>query len=103
MVARRAKQLINGAKPMVEIEAQNPLTIAIEEVNQGLVTLEMLDNVNIYLTEETKIQEEGENSEEVDGELEVTEEQSEIETAPEKISEPEVEETSEPDDTESKK
>ncbi len=51
IVARRAKQLINGAKKLVDIEAENPLTIAIEEVNRGLVTPELLDNVNFYLEE----------------------------------------------------
>jgi len=49
IVAKRAKQLINGAKPLVDIGVQNPLTIAIEEANRGLITIEMLDEANIYL------------------------------------------------------
>ena len=104
IVARRAKQLINGAKPLVEIEAQNPLTIAIEEVNRGLVTMELLDNVNIFLSEATEFQEGEENAEETTDEndenkldLELTEEN---ETTPEETVEPEAVEAKDPDKTE---
>ncbi|MCK4890608.1 MAG: DNA-directed RNA polymerase subunit omega [Candidatus Aminicenantes bacterium] len=103
IVARRAKQLINGAKPLVEIEAQNPLTIAIEEVNRGLVTMEMLDSVNIYLAESSEFQEEEESAEETADEneldLELTEEN---ETTPEETVEPEEVEMKNPDQTETK-
>ncbi len=104
IVARRAKQLINGAKPLVEIEAQNPLTIAIEEVNQGLVTMKLLDSVNIYLAEATEFLKKEENSEETADEnelnLELTEEKDKIEIAPEETVEPEDVETKNPDMTE---
>jgi len=66
IVAKRAKQLINGAKPLVDHEAQNPLTIAIEEVRQGLVTAEILDSVNLYLNEVSQIEEESGETEELD-------------------------------------
>ena len=91
IVARRAKQLINGAKPLVEIEAQNPLSIAIEEVNRGLVTIELLDEVNIYLAEVTEFQEEEENTEET------ADENKEV---PEETVEPENVEKKDPDMTE---
>lgn len=87
IVARRAKQLINGAKPMVEIEAQNPLTIAIEEVNRGLVTMELLDDVNIFLKEATEFNKdadgEAEESKDETGDLEQTENEVEPVTEPE--------------------
>ncbi len=51
MVARRAKQLINGAKKMVDVEAENPLTIAIQEVDSGKVNYELMNDVNYYMTE----------------------------------------------------
>ncbi|MCK5003797.1 MAG: DNA-directed RNA polymerase subunit omega [Candidatus Aminicenantes bacterium] len=106
IVARRAKQLINGAKPLVEIDAQNPLTIAIDEVNRGLVTMEMLDSVNIYLAESSEFQEEEESAEETADEneldLELTEENNKIEVAPEETVEPEEVEMKNPDQTETK-
>ena len=87
IVARRAKQLINGAKPMVEIEAQNPLTIAIEEVNRGLVTMELLDDVNIFLKEASEFNKdadgEAEESKDETGDLEQTENEVEPVTEPE--------------------
>jgi len=33
LASRRAKQLINGDKKRVELKAENPLTIALEEIN----------------------------------------------------------------------
>ena len=38
MVARRARQLIEGAQPLLEREGQKPIGIAIEEIDRGLVT-----------------------------------------------------------------
>jgi len=95
IVARRAKQLINGAKPLVEIEAQNPLTIAIDEVNKGLVTMEMLDNVNIYLAEPTELSLEEETAEGKEGELELPEEKAKVEIAPEETKDSDLKETKE--------
>ena len=92
IVAKRAKQLINGAKQLVEIEAQNPLTIAIEEVRQGLVTAELLDSVNIYLKEASILDvEDGEVQEvdETDMELPVENKETGIELVEEKDTEPE--------------
>ncbi len=41
-VSQRAKQLIRGAKKLVDIRAGNPLTIAIKEFEEGLITEELL-------------------------------------------------------------
>jgi len=99
IVARRAKQLINGAKPLVDMDAQNPLTIAIEEVTRGLVTMELLDSVNIYLKEVNLLKEE-ENSEieitEADeAEMELDDDEDDVEPVPEESSEEEDEESDE--------
>ena len=37
--ARRARQLINGAAPMVEVSYQKPLSIAVEELYQSKVKI----------------------------------------------------------------
>jgi len=37
--AKRAKQLVNGAKPLVETDKRKPLSIAIEEMCQGKVKI----------------------------------------------------------------
>ncbi len=37
-VAERARQLQNGAMPLVEVKIANPLTVAIDEIVQGKVT-----------------------------------------------------------------
>jgi len=37
--AKRAKQLVNGAKPLVETDSRKPLSIAIEEMCQGKVKI----------------------------------------------------------------
>ncbi|MDV3428643.1 MAG: DNA-directed RNA polymerase subunit omega [Bacillota bacterium] len=37
ITARRARQLIEGSKPLVDIDSTKPVTIAINEINQSLV------------------------------------------------------------------
>jgi DNA-directed RNA polymerase subunit omega len=39
-VAKRARQLNAGAKPLVDIDSKNPTTIALHEISAGLVTIE---------------------------------------------------------------
>lgn len=39
-IAERAKQLQNGALPLVEVKVPNPITVAIDEVLQGKVNFE---------------------------------------------------------------
>ena len=43
LTARRAKQLVAGSKKKIEINAENPLTIAMQEIFQGKVKFEILD------------------------------------------------------------
>ncbi|AWI03937.1 DNA-directed RNA polymerase subunit omega [Clostridium drakei] len=38
MTAKRARQLIEGAEPMVRITSTKPVTIAINEISQGVIT-----------------------------------------------------------------
>jgi DNA-directed RNA polymerase subunit omega len=38
-VAERARQLQNGATPLTEVKAPNPLSVAIDEIVQGKVTI----------------------------------------------------------------
>ncbi|MGG7143749.1 DNA-directed RNA polymerase subunit omega [Clostridium nigeriense] len=40
VTSKRARQLINGSKPLVETKSKKPLTIAINEVNEGEVGYE---------------------------------------------------------------
>ena len=40
VTSKRARQIIAGSNPLVEIDSQKPLTIAINEVNEGKVTYE---------------------------------------------------------------
>lgn len=37
LAARRAKQLVNGARKKIDMIAENPLTVAMEEINQGRI------------------------------------------------------------------
>jgi DNA-directed RNA polymerase omega subunit len=48
LVSKRAKQLINGSRKRVEMKAENPLTIAMEEFHQGKI------NFNILMEEQDK-------------------------------------------------
>lgn len=43
LAAKRAKQLVAGAKKRVDTNAENPLTIAIEEIYQGKVKFRILE------------------------------------------------------------
>jgi DNA-directed RNA polymerase subunit omega len=42
LVAMRAKQLVKGAKPKIDFKAENPLTLAIEEINQGKIHFHLI-------------------------------------------------------------
>lgn len=37
-VAKRARELVDGAKPLVDDTGKKPIAIAVEEIRQGLVT-----------------------------------------------------------------
>ena len=43
LVARRAKQLIGGARRKIEIKTDNPLTVAMEEFRQGKIDFNVLN------------------------------------------------------------
>ena len=51
LAAKRGKQLVAGAKKRVDTNAENPLTIAIEEIYQGKVKFRILEE-NEQLMEE---------------------------------------------------
>ena len=51
-VAERARQLQSGTTPLVEVRTPNPLTVAIDEINQGKVTFIMHENGVVELTEQ---------------------------------------------------
>ena len=53
LVARRAKQLIGGAKRKVDIKAENVLTIAMEEFRQGKIDFDVLNQDPSLLNEES--------------------------------------------------
>lgn len=36
--SRRARQLMDGAQSLIEDDEQKPLTLAIEEINRGLIS-----------------------------------------------------------------
>lgn len=40
VTSKRARQIIGGAEPLEDANSKKPLTIAINEVNDGLVTYE---------------------------------------------------------------
>lgn len=54
LVARRAKQLIGGAKRKIDIKAENVLTIAMEEFKQGKIDFDILNQDPNLLNEETQ-------------------------------------------------
>lgn len=38
MVAKRARQLVDGAQPLIEGEEKKPIAAAIEEIQHGMIT-----------------------------------------------------------------
>ncbi|MGN0144552.1 MAG: DNA-directed RNA polymerase subunit omega [Clostridium sp.] len=43
LTSKRARQIIDGSKPQVDAHSNKPLTIAINEVNQGAIKFEVVD------------------------------------------------------------
>ncbi|TMI74672.1 MAG: DNA-directed RNA polymerase subunit omega [Bacillati bacterium ANGP1] len=41
VAAKRARQLKDGALPMVEVDSGNPVTVALEEIAAGKIRFEM--------------------------------------------------------------
>jgi DNA-directed RNA polymerase subunit omega len=52
LAAKRGKQLVAGAKKRVDTNAENPLTIAIEEIFQGKVKIKLLEENEQIMDEE---------------------------------------------------
>ena len=42
ITSKRARQIIEGSKPLIDVDKNKPLTVAINEVNSGLITYETL-------------------------------------------------------------
>jgi DNA-directed RNA polymerase subunit omega len=62
LVARRAKQLIGGARKKIDFKSDNPLSVSMEEFRQGKIDFDVLNEVesifgpdaeNLELTAET--------------------------------------------------
>ncbi|MCK4761858.1 MAG: DNA-directed RNA polymerase subunit omega [Candidatus Aminicenantes bacterium] len=52
LAAKRAMQLVGGSKKRVNIDAENPLTIALEEIYQGKVSFQVFDEEQMLLTQD---------------------------------------------------
>ena len=37
--AKRARQIVNGDEPLVDGDSEKPLSVAIEELNQGMIKI----------------------------------------------------------------
>ncbi len=65
LAAKRAKQIMKTGKKKVDIKAFNPLTVALEEIRQGLVTYETIiedEKNSIINLGETEVLEKGNES-----------------------------------------
>lgn len=52
LAAKRAKQIVNGAKKKVDIKAENPLSVAIEEISHGKINFHILESEEPQYTQE---------------------------------------------------
>ena len=43
VTSRRARQIIDGAKPLTSVSSKKPLTIAVNEVNEGAISYHKTD------------------------------------------------------------
>ena len=46
VTSRRARQIIDGAKPLTSVSSKKPLTLAINEVNEGEISYHKWDEGN---------------------------------------------------------
>ena len=63
--AKRAKQLVNGSRKKIDMTAENPLSVAVEEVYQGKIKYKILSedemerlNTNFYSVPAGAVEEE---------------------------------------------
>lgn len=70
LVARRAKQLIGGARRRLDVKSDNPLTVAMEEFRQGKIDFDVLNEEdNLFSLEDEALAETAEPvAEELEGE-----------------------------------
>jgi len=54
LVARRAKQLIGGARKKIDFKSDNPLTVAMEEFKQGKIDFDVLNEVESIFGSDTE-------------------------------------------------
>ncbi len=47
VAAKRARKLANGAEPLVEWENDKPTVVALREIAEGLITQEILDEIEL--------------------------------------------------------
>jgi len=47
LAAKRARQILNGHKPLVEIENDKPTVLALREIAQGLVSEEIIESIEL--------------------------------------------------------
>lgn len=52
LAAKRGKQLVSGAKKRVNTTAENPLTVAMEEIFQGKIKYKILDEHEMEMNRE---------------------------------------------------
>ena len=90
LVARRAKQLIGGARRKVEVKSDNMLTVAMEEFRQGKIDFDVLNEEENIFNQEVEntagaavTAEAGLEAEEADSEADLDAEEAEKEAEPE--------------------
>jgi len=71
LAAKRAKQLVGGARKKVDISSENPLTIALEEIRQGKINFHILEEEEAreLPKEEAEVAEEDNQEKEIDRDL----------------------------------
>ncbi len=55
LVARRAKQLIGGARRKVDVKSDNTLTVAMEEFRQGKINFDVLDEEDNFFVQQDAV------------------------------------------------
>ncbi len=71
LAAKRAKQLVGGARKKVDVSSENPLTIALEEIRQGKINFHILEEEEAreLPKEEVEVREEEKEENEIDRDL----------------------------------
>ncbi len=91
LVARRAKQLIGGARRKVDVKSDNTLTVALEEFRQGKIDFDVLNEEDNFFGQEAGNLEGAEAAAAVALEGEDADLEAEDAEEPEKEAEPESE------------